>query len=174
MKIQEISIDKIIIKENHRTSVDDTNINELMASIKQHGLQQPIGVSPMKNKKTYNLIFGQRRLIACKKLGWKTVTAAIGEDLDEKTIGLLCLTENMQRVNPSYEELGRGIEELKKMNMTIPEIAVRLGINEKKVANIAFSYCRFPKNIAIKLFSTLLEADVKKRRELSRRMLLLK
>jgi len=143
MNLQEIPISGIEVVENHRVDIQKTAINELMLSIKQHGLQQPIGVSKVGKK--YHLIFGQRRFLACQKLGWKTITAAVGNDVTEKDMSILCLTENIQRVNPSFEELGRGIEQLQKMDMTIQEIAARLGIDEKKANNILQTYTSLPK-----------------------------
>lgn len=143
MSVQEIPINNIQIIENYRTNIDDTELNELMSSIKQHGLKQPIGVYLGTDKK-YKLIFGARRLLACKKLGWSKISAQVDKDISGKDHVLLNLTENIQRKNPSFIELGRGIEKLSKMKMTNKEIAVRLGIPDTRVIQILEAYTMLP------------------------------
>jgi len=65
-----IRIDQIKIGNRHRKDMGD--IDELAASINQLGLLHAIGITPQKT-----LVFGQRRLLACKSLGWEEIEAKI-------------------------------------------------------------------------------------------------
>lgn len=67
---------------------------ELVASIKAHGLKQPILVRPARSG--YEIVAGIRRYEASKKLGFKTIPAIV-ENLDDKTAFEIMLTENVQR-----------------------------------------------------------------------------
>jgi len=65
-----VSIEEIKIGNRYRKDLG--NIDALVASIKRLGLLQPIGVDS-----EYNLIFGERRLLACKNLKWKEVPVRV-------------------------------------------------------------------------------------------------
>ena len=67
---------------------------ELVASIKTHGLKQPVLLRPAKTG--YEIVAGIRRYEASKKLGFKTIPAIV-EKLDDKTTFEIMLTENLQR-----------------------------------------------------------------------------
>ena len=56
--LKEIEINKIKVEENHRLNAEDADIHELMSSIKQHGLKQPIGVH--ESHKGYVILFGNK------------------------------------------------------------------------------------------------------------------
>lgn len=143
MKIQEVPIKDIKISENHRVNVEDSNISEMMQSIKQNGQLQPIGVC--KNPGGgYDLLFGNRRLLAFQKLGYKTISAEVREKVDSKQKTVLNLTENIQRKDPSWSEFGSACESLQKQGLTTREISVRIGIEEKKVQEFLSTYQQLP------------------------------
>jgi ParB/RepB/Spo0J family partition protein len=94
MKIQDISISRIKGPAfNIRTETRDDD-PDLLASIKTHGLKQPILVRPA--KKGYQIVAGIRRYQAFKKLRYKSIPAVV-EKLDDKTAFEIMLTENIQR-----------------------------------------------------------------------------
>jgi len=142
--IKQVPISKIKITENHRTNIESTHLDELMHSIKQHGLMQPVGLAPS-GRGGYVLRFGQRRFLACRKLGHKTISAIISGSISEEKLLLENLTENMQRRDPSFAELGRVIEKLeRKLNLSTAQIAVRLGLSPAKIAQILEVYNLLP------------------------------
>lgn len=143
MKILEIPIKKIVVTENHRTNIGETHLDELMNSMRQNGLEQPIGLAEYGAGK-YQLVFGHRRLLAAEKLGWKTITAQIRPAIKDKEHLILNLTENLQRKDPSFPELGRAIGRLEKMKLTMAEISARLGIPLNKVRSIYRAYESLP------------------------------
>ncbi len=74
VEIRHIEIDYRILSRSKKSAGE--NLGELIASIKKNGLIQPIGIIPLAYKK-YKLIFGLRRLLVCKKLGYKEINASI-------------------------------------------------------------------------------------------------
>lgn len=108
--VLEISIDKI--KPNPyqpRKYFDETAISELSASIKRHGLIQPIIV--FKKDDEYVLIAGERRLRAVKLLGNSTIKAIVA-DIESKNLRELALIENVQRQDLNPMELANSYKEL--------------------------------------------------------------
>lgn len=147
MEIKDIQISDIKIKENIRQTAVDENSSELMQSIKDVGLLQPIGIKEEKNG-NYTLIWGYRRLRACKNLGWKKISAVIflkkNEELSEDEFLIINATENLQRRPNTLFELGRVLIILRR-TMSIGEIAVKLAIPKSRVETALNEMQRLPK-----------------------------
>lgn len=81
------------------------NLNELTDSIKKFGLLQPILVRTNSSDK-FEVVAGNRRLNACKELGWRKIACHVVE-LDDKTAFEISIIENVQRhtLNPIEEGL---------------------------------------------------------------------
>lgn len=141
--VKDVPIKQIKVVENHRTNIDKTELHELMESIKQHGLKQPIGVAEHK-RGGYVLLFGHRRMLACQKLGHNTIRASVESEVSNEKMLIINLTENMQRKDPSFAELGRIIAKLETMKLTTKEIAARLGIPENKIRTVVSVYNGLP------------------------------
>jgi len=143
MEIREILIKEIRIRENIRAY--EMELNELMRSIKDNGLLQPIGVK--EEEKGYTIIWGHRRFNACKKLGWKSIPAVIfltkEDDLSEEEFFVINATENIQRKDVNLKEFGRVCKILKK-NMSNSEIASRLSVPTHRVVNALNEISRVP------------------------------
>jgi ParB/RepB/Spo0J family partition protein len=75
--------------------VDEEKVSDLAASFRSKGQQQPIKVRPNTNG-SYVVVFGEHRLEAARRLGWKEVLAAVVE-VDELEALELKVTENVQR-----------------------------------------------------------------------------
>ena len=116
-----------------RKKFDRSKIAELARSIKNHGLIQPITVrvAPV----GYELISGERRLIACRMAGMTRISAII-TDVDDCESAELALIENIQREDLDYFEeaecLGRLIQEY---GFKQDELAERLGKSQPSIAN---------------------------------------
>lgn len=152
MSLQKIEINKIKIVENHRSTINEDHLDEMMQSIKQHGVLQPIGIAK-DGHGGYVLRFGQRRLLACKKLGHKTIEAMVSDKVSDQKLSFEGLTENIQRKDPSFAEYGRIIEKLKnKEKLQLSEIAVRMGIPLKKINQIFQVYEELPEKLRSKVF----------------------
>lgn len=116
---RELNSDKIItIKLSHikpnpfqpRKNFDESALKELSASIKEHGLIQPIVVLK-RGDKDYLLIAGERRMRATKMLG-STEIKAVVLSTAEKNLRELALIENIQRENLNPIELAKSLKEL--------------------------------------------------------------
>lgn len=121
-------------KDQPRKSFDKIAIEELAASIKEHGLLQPIVVKPLTNG-TYRIIAGERRWRACRLAGLEKVPVIV-KDLGEQEVMEVALIENLQRqdLNPVEEALGyRAL--IDTYNLTQEEVAARVGKSRAAVAN---------------------------------------
>jgi len=114
MKIEKICLSDIEVSQNNvRLSDPMKDIDELAASIKKHGLLQPIILlGDIGSKKPYKLISGQRRLLAHKKLHEKKIDAIFIGKMDRTNIILRSLVENMQRVDLDYADTSKAVTEL--------------------------------------------------------------
>ncbi len=86
----------------------DEELEELAQSIKENGLLQPLLVRPVRVAPgKYELVAGERRLRAVQSLGWKEVPA-VTREVDDDTLLVLALVENLQReaLNPLEEAEG--------------------------------------------------------------------
>lgn len=130
----ELSLKDIVPNPNQpRSHFDEKGIEELADSIQQHGLLQPIIVRP--NGKKYQIIAGERRFQACKKLNLKTVPVKI-MDVDEVDTLKLALIENLQRtdLNPIEEAKGY-MELLAASGMKQTELASAVSKSRSSVTN---------------------------------------
>lgn len=111
---------------------------EIVASIKQLGLKKPITVTPAKGKHgggKYDLVCGQGRLQAFRKLGETMIPARI-QDLSNEEVLLMSLVENMARRNPHSAELLGEIAGLKERGYTVPQIAGKTNLTTKYVTGV--------------------------------------
>jgi len=92
-----------------RRTVDPAALEELVSSIKQAGLLQPIVVRKAQGGNgAYELIAGERRLRACQQLGWERIPA-VQRDADDRTLLTLALIENLQRDDLSPVDEARAL-----------------------------------------------------------------
>jgi len=130
----ELSIDEIV--PNHaqpRTVFDEEALAELVHSIQEIGLLQPIVVRTA--DKGYELIAGERRLRASKLAGLKTIPALIRETADDKMLRD-ALLENLHRsaLTP-LEEAAAYQQLLEDFGGTQEELATRLGRSRPQISN---------------------------------------
>lgn len=120
-------------KYQPRQEFDDESLVELAESIRLHGLLQPIMLR--RAAVGYELIVGERRLRACKLLGWEVIPAIV-RDVDDREAAELALIENLQREDLHVLEVAEGYQRLlSEFNLTQEELAQRLGISQASVAN---------------------------------------
>jgi ParB family transcriptional regulator, chromosome partitioning protein len=71
------------------------NIDELVASVREHGIQQPIKVRPKGSR--FEIVYGERRYRAAKQVGLKQLPATV-EDLTDEQAHVLRIVENACRL----------------------------------------------------------------------------
>jgi ParB family transcriptional regulator, chromosome partitioning protein len=126
-----------LIQRNPRQPREKFDINELenlAASIREHGIIQPLIVAPGKNG-VYVLIAGERRLQAAKKAGLKTVPVVIRHATDQQLLEL-AIIENVQRADLNAIEEAEAYQDMaKEFKMSHETIAQRVGKSRVAVTN---------------------------------------
>lgn len=133
-RTQEMDINKIEANPNQpRQQFDHQHLEELIDSIREHGIIQPLVVA--KDGDHYELIAGERRLRAAKYLELKTVPVIIREAGEQEKLEI-SLIENIQRenLNPIEEALAyqRLIDEF---NLSRTEVAKKVGKSQSFINN---------------------------------------
>ena len=117
-----------------REAFDQPELEELKASIKQHGVIQPVIVRPIAHG-SYELVAGERRLRASQLLGIKEVPAIIKSVNDQEALEL-SLIENVQRTNLNPLEEAKGYTRLiDEFGYTQDQLAQTLGKDRSSIAN---------------------------------------
>ncbi len=129
-----IDIDKISPNPfQPRREIAEEKIDELAQSIKACGLIQPVVVRRAGDG--YQLVVGERRFLACRKLGWKKISAAV-QTLSDNAMATIALIENLQRENLNFIEEAMGyISLMKNFSFTQEVLAQRLGKSQSTIAN---------------------------------------
>jgi ParB family chromosome partitioning protein len=118
-----------------RREIPRAELDELTASIREHGVLQPLVVSPAPDGRGYLLIAGERRLEAARLAGLSSVPAVIR--LADERLGLeLALVENLQREDLNALEAAEGYRQLiEDFALTHEEVARRVGKSRPAVSN---------------------------------------
>lgn len=121
-------------KNQPRKDFSEEALEELAASIKEHGLLQPILVRPTASGR-YQIIAGERRWRASRKAGLSTIKAVIREFRDEEVMEI-ALIENLQRedLNPIEEAEGYG-NLIETLGLTQEQVAKKVNKSRSYVAN---------------------------------------
>lgn len=127
-----------------RTMFHAQELDKLAESIRENGLLQPISVRRV--GESYELISGERRLRACRKLGMRRIRAIV-LDVDDCQSAILAMIENLQRENLCFFDEARGIYELIfRWGITQEAAACKLGIAQSTLAN-KLRLLRLPEHI---------------------------
>ncbi|MEZ6143591.1 MAG: ParB/RepB/Spo0J family partition protein [Zavarzinella sp.] len=117
-----------------RKHFDDEEILQLMDSIKQHGILQPLLVRPQ--SEGYQLIAGERRYRAAQLAGLEAVPVTV-VNFDDRQVFEAALVENIQRADLNPIEKGQGFKEyMDKYGASQDELATRLGVDRSTVSNL--------------------------------------
>ena len=133
-KVLAIEIDRIAPNPfQPRKEIADEKIEELAQSIKACGLIQPLVVR--RTGDGYQLVVGERRYLACKKLGWQKISATV-KTLSDNDMAMIALIENLQRENLSFlEEAEAYLRLIETFKLTQEMLAKRLGKSQSTIAN---------------------------------------
>lgn len=134
-KVYDLDIEKVSPnKDQPRKHFDEEQLKDLEASIKVHGILQPL-ILVEKGKDKYMIVAGERRYRAAKALGFKTVPAIV-KDLKPEMIREISLIENLQRADLNAIEEAEALQDLAKLNgYTQEQLAERIGKARSSVAN---------------------------------------
>ncbi len=119
-------------EERQRRDLDD--IDSLADSIRRLGLIHPICIT-----RTNELVAGERRITACRSLGWTHIPCHYTDELDPATLRSIELEENVKRKNLSWEDECRAIYEFDALRKaedpewSTKDTGAALGVTEKSV-----------------------------------------
>jgi len=117
-----------------RTEFEPEKLDELKKSILQNGLIQPITVR--RTNGSYELISGERRLRACKEIGYKEIPAYIIQVETKEAMVALALIENIQREELNAIEVAQAYKRLiDECNLSQEEIADKVGKDRTTITN---------------------------------------
>jgi ParB family chromosome partitioning protein len=144
-----------------RTEFREEELGELVASIREVGVLQPIVVRPLKDAVAggaqYELVMGERRLRATKELGLATIPALVKDTADDAMLRD-ALLENLHRaqLNP-LEEASAYQQLLADFGITQEELASRIGRSRPQVTN-TLRLLRLPSPVQRRVASGVLTA----------------
>ena len=117
-----------------RENFDSEELDRLAESIREHGIIQPLIVSPGENER-YVLVAGERRLQAARKAGLTTVPVVIRHATDQQLLEL-ALIENIQRADLNAIEEAEAYQHLvKEFKLSHETIATRVGKSRSAITN---------------------------------------
>ncbi len=133
--VNEINVDKISVNPfQPRSNFNNTSLQELIVSIKNIGIIQPITVRKTENN-NYQLISGERRLRACKEIGLKNIPAYVREANDQDSLEM-ALVENIHRQDLDAIEIAISYQRLiEEINLTQEELSDKIGKNRTTISN---------------------------------------
>ena len=143
--IKEINLDEIRSNPYQpRKTFNEESLNELAASIKEHGVVEPIIVK--ESIKGYELVAGERRTKASRLAGLKTIPAIIRNFNDEQMMEI-ALIENIQREDLNPIDEAKGYEAIIiKLGLTQEEVSKKFGKSRSYITNL-LGLLRLPENV---------------------------
>ncbi|NQX17125.1 ParB/RepB/Spo0J family partition protein [Rathayibacter sp. VKM Ac-2857] len=159
-RLAQLSLSEIVPNAAQPRSVfDQDELAELVHSIREFGVLQPIVVRPVTGRKgaKYELVMGERRFRASKAAGLKTIPAVVKDTADENMLRD-ALLENLHRaeLNP-LEEASAYQQLLSDFGITQEALATRLGRSRPQISN-TLRLLRLPADVQARVAAGVLSA----------------
>lgn len=132
--VTEVAVEEIVpSRYQPREQFDEGKLEELVQSVQEHGVVQPVLVRPRPGG--YELVAGERRWRAALKVGLSSIPAVVKE-LSDVELMEIALVENLQRedLNP-IEEAKAYAKLIKEFGLTQEQLARRVGKSRPQIAN---------------------------------------
>ena len=135
VRLEELGLDLIDATEGPRKTLEKEPLDELVASIAQHGVLQPLVVEPGEEGR-YRLQIGRRRLEAARMAGLETVPALVLDSpLGPEESLEVRLVENLHREDLDPIDEAEAYASLREMDVKVSEIARRVGKSRPYVSH---------------------------------------
>lgn len=122
-------------RSNPRKAFDQASLDELAASIRLHGILQPIVV--LKREVGYEIISGERRYRAARQIGLPRIPVVIRDEANPQHLAEVRLVENIQRQDLNPIELAEAyLALLETHQLTQEELAVRINKDRASISNL--------------------------------------
>jgi ParB family chromosome partitioning protein len=147
-------LEKIVPQKGQpRQRFDTQKLDELAASIREHGLLEPLVVRRVPGADTFELIAGERRWRALQRAGMREALVVV-KDTSDKHAFELALIENVQREDLNAIELAEACDRLvRDHGYTQERLAERLGKDRTTIANV-LRLLKLPPKVRAKVAST--------------------
>lgn len=133
-----------------RRNFDELALDEMAASIKEHGVIQPIVVTPKGDR--FVIVAGERRYRASTKAGLKTIPALVRTMTDQHKLEI-SLIENLQRRDLNVLETATAYLKLRdQFNLTLDEIGARVGGKSVSTISNTLRLLRLPESVRTALY----------------------
>jgi len=132
LRIEDIVVSKYNIRKDLEAGNEDASITDLADSINDKGLLNPIIVRKLPNG-TYDLVAGQRRFLAIKRLGWSTVSAIIRDFEDDTDAAVISLIENVHRADLNPIDKARAYQMIYEKYQNYNLVAKETGVSAQTI-----------------------------------------
>lgn len=126
----------------------DSKIEELAASIKAHGLKQPIVVSRLSNGR-FRLKAGSRRLRAVQLNGESSIRASVEAETTEADEAIDNALENLQREDLTTFETARTLHHLRKLGFSIKDTTAATGFSKNWISSLVVQFETMPDDLKV-------------------------
>lgn len=143
----QIRVDRIVPNPRQpRAHINSEELIELTASVKEHGIIQPVIVTYDQQGDSYTLIAGERRLLAARQAGLETIPAIVREASEQQRL-VIALIENVQRTDLNAMEAAEAYRQLAEdFNLSHEEIAHHVGKSRVAITN-TLRLLKLPKDV---------------------------
>jgi ParB family chromosome partitioning protein len=145
-ELRQIKLSEILADPDQpRRSFDEQSLEELADSIREHGVLQPIVVTPHKGK--YQIIAGERRFRASQAVGLDKIPALVRTVSGQQKLEL-SLIENLQRQDLNIIETATAYQKLRdQFNLTLDEIGGRVGNRSVSTISNVLRLLKLPQSV---------------------------
>jgi len=128
IRMADVRLSEFNIRKDLEAGTEDAGLDELAESIEEKGLLNPLIVRKL-DERTYELIAGQRRFLACKRLEWKRVPAIIRDVADDTDATILSLIENVHRADLNPIDKARAYKSIHDKYSDYSKVAKNTGVS---------------------------------------------
>lgn len=132
IKMADIRLSEFNIRKDLDAGTEDTGLEDLAESIKDKGLLNPLIVRRLDDG-TYELIAGQRRFLACQRLGWDNIPAIIRDITDDTDATILSLVENVHRADLNPIDKARAYQKIYERFNDYNKVAKETGVSASTI-----------------------------------------
>lgn len=135
--LQEVALNDIVSSRYQpRLKLVEEEIQELAASIQEVGLLHPPVVSPILGTSKYEIVAGERRVMACRYLELSHIVVVVRKRPSAQVLAHAALIENVQRVDLNPIEIARSMKALiDEFSLSQEDLAQKIGKKRSTVAN---------------------------------------
>ncbi|MDQ2809786.1 MAG: ParB/RepB/Spo0J family partition protein [Chloroflexota bacterium] len=133
-----IPLDRIDLNPHQaRQHFDEAALGELTASVRAHGVLEPILVRPVEDTERYEILAGERRYRAAQAAGLDSIPALVRQGVDDTAAQVITALENLQREDLLPGDEARQYHRLlDALGMSRRELAEHLGVDRNRIARL--------------------------------------